>query len=370
MIQEAENSSMESFVRESGYGNYPDLSAVENVLIIHFKNIGDMVLSEPVVSTIRNRIPNANVDFMLSKGTDKIFRAHPDIREIIVVDKDASRLNLFQKIKDELRTRRLLKGNQYDLVIVLNPGKRGERYARLCRSAVTAGLPRNYKKSPFRFSVMPAPAGRHYIERHLDVLRRIGLFPDKGRRPKLHVDQAAKEEVVSYLEDSGVKGKYIVIHPCSRWMFKSMSPQLMGKLIERINVELEYSVIVTSGPAEIEKEYVRQISALSNAKFINLSGRLTLLQLVELLRGSDVVVSVDTAAQHIAVAVDAPTVAIFGPTDEVDWGATGERTAVIASDQFSCRPCNRDGCGGSKVSQCMGAVDIEEVVMKVKAFVR
>lgn len=359
---------MEKFVRSSGYGAYPDLSSVRSVLVIHFKNIGDMVLSLPVIDVLRRNISGAAIDFMLSKGVDEILSAHPDIRELIVVDKELPKNRVLQKIKEEFRAKGILREKRYDLVVVLNPGKRGERYAKFCKSAITVGLPTDYKRSPFQYSVMPAPRGRHYVERHLDVLRKIGLFPLEDRSPRLPVSEKSRDEVQSLLKRVDVTEQYIVIHPCSRWMFKSMSPQLMGKLIERVNSEFDYQVLVTAGPADIEKEYVRQVALQPNVSFIDLSGCLSLLQLAELLRDAKGAISIDTAAQHIAAAVGVPIVAIFGPTDEIDWGVSGKMAAVIASDKYSCRPCNRDGCGGSKVSECMDAVDIDSVVMKLKAF--
>jgi hypothetical protein len=60
---------------------------------------------------------------------------------------------------------------------------------------------------------------------------------------------------------------------------------------------------------------------------------------------------------HIAAAVGTPTVALFGPSGDQEWGPWQVRTAASwPATVHPCRPCGQDGCGGSKVSDCLTAL--------------
>jgi heptosyltransferase III len=58
---------------------------------------------------------------------------------------------------------------------------------------------------------------------------------------------------------------------------------------------------------------------------------------------------------HIAAAVGTPTVALFGPSGETEWGPWMVRSRILTSDH-RCRPCGFDGCGGGKRSECLEVI--------------
>ena len=78
-------------------------------------------------------------------------------------------------------------------------------------------------------------------------------------------------------------------------------------------------------------------------------------------------VGVDSAPMHIAAAVGTPAVALFGPSDEVEWSPWGTAHRVVASPEFPCRPCRNDGCGGGKVSECLTTLPVDRVMAAVDA---
>jgi heptosyltransferase-3 len=66
---------------------------------------------------------------------------------------------------------------------------------------------------------------------------------------------------------------------------------------------------------------------------------------------------------HIAAAMQTPTIAMFGPSGEKHWGPWGVKFRVVSSarPEHSCRPCGNDGCGGSKVSDCLVTLPVKQV---------
>jgi heptosyltransferase-3 len=95
---------------------------------------------------------------------------------------------------------------------------------------------------------------------------------------------------------------------------------------------------------------------------LNLAGQISLKELAALVQLSETLICVDSLPFHLASALKKPVVAFFGPTSDVTWGPWRNPHARIVSQPFSCRPCYQDGCGGSKVSDCLATLPIAAVL--------
>ena len=104
------------------------------------------------------------------------------------------------------------------------------------------------------------------------------------------------------------------------------------------------------------------IQARLKTPAFSLSGQLSLKELAALTQAAKLFIGVDSAPMHIAAAVGTPTVALFGPSGDKQWGPWGVPFRVIASTQHPCRPCGADGCGGGKVSDCLTSLTVDEVL--------
>jgi len=69
---------------------------------------------------------------------------------------------------------------------------------------------------------------------------------------------------------------------------------------------------------------------------------------------------------HIAAAVGTPTVALFGPSGDIEWGPWQVPNRIVTSSH-PCRPCGRDGCGGGKRSECLEVIAPEQVLDAVRS---
>ena len=123
---------------------------------------------------------------------------------------------------------------------------------------------------------------------------------------------------------------------------------------------------VTSAPVDKETDFVREVLKAAKTKPLDLSGRLSLPELAALIAGAKIFFGVDSLPMHMAAAVGTPAVALFGPSGEHMWGPWGPGHKVVAKD-WDCRPCGRDGCGGSKVSRCLVEIETDEVTEALDA---
>jgi heptosyltransferase-2 len=124
---------------------------------------------------------------------------------------------------------------------------------------------------------------------------------------------------------------------------------------------------VLLGGAE-DEERCRQIARLSGQEVPVAAGQLSLLPAAAVMEQCLAVVSNDSAAAHLAAAVNRPVVAIFGPTvPEFGFAPYGDKHVIIQAD-VDCRPCGIHG--GRRCPRqhfrCMGEITPERVVQAVQ----
>jgi heptosyltransferase-3 len=199
------------------------------------------------------------------------------------------------------------------------------------------------------------------VEYHLDALRTLGVEPGEHLM-SLHYPAEAEQSVRNALEQNGVSDHtpYAVVHPSSRWMFKAWTYEGNAAVIDYLTREKGLRVAVTAAPVEKELDFVKGVLSKTQSDVVDLTGRLDLMELAALIDGARMHFGVDSLPMHMAAALSTPTVALFGPSADQIWGPWGRGHEVIAKS-WDCRPCHRDGCGGSKISRCLVEIEPEEV---------
>ena len=193
-------------------------------------------------------------------------------------------------------------------------------------------------------------------------MRRLGLHPrEKDKRLCMVPGSADEQRIRSLLAEQGVSGPFIHLHPASRWFFKCWPTQRMAELVDALSAD-GHRIVMTGAPDAQERAMIAEIRARSSAAWVDLSGQLSLREMAALSARARLFVGVDSAPMHIAAAVGTPVVALFGPSGELEWAPWGIPHRVVASEQYSCRPCGQDGCGGSKVSDCLVTLPLDKVL--------
>lgn len=343
---------------EIGYGDYPQLEGVRRVLVIKLRQLGDVLLTGPVFSALKKRLPHAKIDAYVYSESAPLLKEHPGIDGLVCYDRGWKSLSWPKRLWQELRLLKRIRDARYDLVINLTEGERGLFAAKFSKAPIRVGFDPKKKRFQklYTHRAKNCPSLRHTVERNLDAVRRIGIFPaEEERELFLEVDPGALDRM-----KRKISGPFILIHPTSRWMFKSWPVQKLQELAERLCAD-GLQLVFTSGPDSAEMEYIRR--ATQGLDVVNLSGQLSLEELVALVSLSNLLFCVDSLPFHIASALKKPVVALFGPTSEVTWGAWKNEAATVITLPMSCRPCYQDGCGGSKVSDCLVRISVEEVYL-------
>lgn len=344
------------------------LGEIKRVLVIKLRHHGDVLVSSPVFSVLKAHAPHAEIDALVYADTAEMLTLHPAISTVHTIDRKWKQLGALGQVKAELALYNDLKARAYDLIIHLTEHWRGAWLCRLLKprwsvGPVVKGRSKRWKQSFTHLQSVPRNALRHMAETNLDALRRIGIQPGPDERHMTLVPgPAAVATVAGHLAGFGLQGgDFIHIHPASRWFFKCWPVEHMAALVERLQAE-GHAVVLTAAPSHDEKAMLASIQARLSKPAFSLSGQLSLKELAALTQASRLFIGVDSAPMHIAAAVGTPTVALFGPSGDKQWGPWGVPFRVIASTRHPCRPCGIDGCGGGKVSDCLTSLTVDEVL--------
>ena len=332
-------------------------------LVVKLRHHGDVLLAAPVLSVLRAK--GLEVDALVYDDTMPMLEGHPALAQLHVVGRKwrtvgaVTRLSLEKQLFGRLRARR------YDLLVHLSEQPRGAWLARTlgARYSVAPRMPDRGAFWTNSFThVYPIAARRHQVEVNLDALRRIGVQPDPALRKVIFNPGAEAAKRVESL----VPPRFIHLHPASRWRFKCWPAEKNAELVERLAAD-GFPVVITAAPDADEVAFVQEI--LKKTKAVSLAGKLSIKELGALTARAALFVGVDSMPMHLAGAMGTPTVVLFGPSGEHEWGPWSVPHRVVRSEH-SCRPCGLDGCGGGKVSECLTFLPVDAVHAAVRELLR
>lgn len=344
----------------------PDFNTLTRVLVIKLRHHGDVLLTSPVFSVLKSRFPHLQIDALVYAETAAMLQLHPAIRQVLTIDRKWKKQGFLNQVREELRLASRLYHNRYDLVVHLGPHPRGAWLRRLTRARYAAA-PRRRPASwwwdtsfTHQFDWVEGNV-RHTVDMHLDALRCLGIEPAQDdTRLTLEPGEEARRSVAELLLQHGLAPKsFIHLHPTSRWLFKCWPEAKVAELIDRLHERAE-SVVLTAAPDPRELAMRDRILARVARPVVDFSGQLSLKQLAALTGQAKLFIGVDSAPMHIAAAMQTPTVALFGPSGDKEWGPWQVPHRIVTMD-FACRPCGRDGCGGSKISDCLVKLPVDAV---------
>lgn len=351
-----------------------DLRNITSILVIKMRNIGDVLLTSPVFANLRAAYPGARICALVNSGTEEMLTDNPDINQVFVYDRSVKKLSRSARLRKELQLLLAIRRERFDTVFNLTEGDRGAVAALFSGARIRVGTDSRgrgmlFKNHIFTQVVEPPDPSLHTVEANLFYLNAAGM-PTPIRQVSFHFNPSDATAVKEMLNKQGVEEKsYFHAHLTSRWMFKTMPPATAAKAVDMIAARTGLTAVFTAAPVEHELEYLRKVRQLCETSSIDLGGKLTLKQLGALSASAACFIGVDSAPMHMAAALNVPVLAFFGPSSASNWGPwdnhcqTGPYTAkrgIQSSDRhvtlqsgMSCVPCHRDGCDGSKVSDCL-----------------
>ena len=335
------------------------------ILVITLRRIGDVLLTTPLIRSLRRAWPEAKIDALVFVDTADILKDNPDLDDVIVMPRRAT---IAQSIA--LATH-LWK--HYTLAISTQTGDRPSFFA-LIAGHVAVGpvddrLTGRLKQFFFQRSTR-ASSSLHRVNEVLNLADLLGIE---------RVSELVSPKF-SRIPQIASGGRYAVIHAVPMYRYKQWTRQGWRALAAAL-VERGFDIVATGGPDELERRSLDDL--WSETKVERLDGRLSWSELSGLLSRAGVYVGPDTSVTHLAAAVGCPTIALYGPTDPRVWGpwpvgglprpwlaaeSIQRRGNVwVVQNPLPCLPCQLEGCERRLDSHscCLDELSVKQVLIAV-----
>ena len=299
-----------------------NLSELKKVLIIRLSSLGDILLSTPLIRTLKEKSPQMEIDFVLKERYKDILDLNPYLNKVFE----------YPDITGELtRLMEELKAGNYDLVLDLQNNFRSKKIVSFLR------IPKlKFNKMDLRKMLLV-----HFkINRLKDApqipLRYSNVFKD------IHLDNYGldlftnKSPSALYRENK----KYIGFCPGSRHFTKMWPKEYyveLGNILKNNN----YNVALFGGKDDID--ICREIS-LQIQDSINLCSNDDILQTAADMKKCEAIVCNDSGLMHTACAEKIPVLVFFGSTvKEFGFTPYQNKNIILENNSLSCRPCSHIG---------------------------
>ncbi|MDD5005172.1 MAG: lipopolysaccharide heptosyltransferase II [Candidatus Omnitrophica bacterium] len=330
------------------------------ILIVEVNWIGDVLFSTAAIRALKNKYPQSYIGVLLHKRCSEILAGNPYINEIIILDEKNEHRGLFGK----LRLIRQLKSRQFDAVYLFH---RSFTRALIC---FLSGIKNRigYYTTKRRFLLTEnVHAPKEVIHRAVYYYYLVARsIPSDPRF--LRCDFSVADQDITYVssllqkENTKDKTRLVVIHPVGNWLPKRWPKENFAKLAD-VLVDKFGVGIIFSGASQ-EQNIINDILRLMKNKAINLCGKTTIKQLGALFIKADLVVSADSGPLHLAVALNRPVVALFGPTSKDITGPLTQQNIVLLQKEINCIiPCYKENCSDNR---CMKQISVKDVINAIE----
>ena len=324
-------------------------NSIENIALINFGGIGDEILFSPVLKELKDHLPHVKLTLILERRSQSVLSLLPGVDQVIPLDiqgtpKPITFLTLLKALKSQPFDAVISAGSSPFIPLLLRcsgiPIRVGFQTGAISRRCLTWEAPLNKKQY----------AGEMYFALAKTFLSHLwgqGYQPPSMVLPALTPPpEAERRWAVELIPAYSGVGKNLLIHPgvsqvsLQKGILKTWSPESWAVLIQQL-VTQQHQVYLVGGPddAAIIEAILQQLPAELTG-FTNLYGRTkNLTDLSALIAQADMLISVDSSPLHIAVGLNKPVVALFGPTDEKKLLPNQPHFQAVTKADLACRPC-------------------------------
>lgn len=351
------------------YGRTETPEPARELLLIRPDHLGDLLFVTPALRALRRALPAVRLTLLVGPWNEALARGFPEVDAVLTCAfpgferrPKESLLAPYRLLADEARR---LRRQRFDAAVVLRFDHWWGAWL-----AAEAGISRRIgydrpETRPFLTETIPYAADRHEALQNARLLETLALGLGDGLGPTHYaVADGDRAWAAAWLAAQGARpGRPLVaIHLGAGAAVKQWPAARWAAAAQRLATRHAADIVITGGPGE--RALADAFVTAAGLPVLDAVGKTTLGQLAALLARCEVVLGSDSGPLHLAVAVGAPTVHLFGPVDAErfgPWGAPG-RQAVIRSG-WPCVPCNRLDWGPHELAAhaCMAAITEAQV---------
>src|SRR5215216_6128153 len=314
-----------------------DWSEVRKVLLVRLRSIGDSVLATPSVVALKRFLPRVQVDVLVEDWVAPLLDHHPHIDNVVVLERGG--------LMSRARVARELRASNYDVVYNLHGGTTATFLTRATGARHRVGF-KTYQYAQLHNHQAPSPLllwgqqKTHSVEQQLALLGWTGVPVTDRPRTQLGVSPAASDYVNQRLAAVGLEDRKIaLIHPAAAFATKQWATQNFARVVGFLADRVYASVAIAAPHENAVIENLRSETNVPMASF-----DLMLPEVTALAARAQVFVGNDSGIAHIAAAVGAPSVVVFGSSNIAHWRPWNRAAAEVVFEEMDCQPCHGYFC--------------------------
>jgi ADP-heptose:LPS heptosyltransferase len=311
-----------------------------SILVIQLKRAGDVIVTTPVLTALKTKFPRAHLAFLVDKPFAVLLEHHPALDAIEIYDRN----NVWA-------TWQRIRAQRYDWIFDFQSSPRSALLCARSGARITTGYAVPFWGRLYDRTVKRPGASLSTTDGKFTLVE--ALTGPLGERParRLFLSTDEKQWAANVITAPAIALVPTHRRNSRRWHAESFAE--VGRQWQSKGA----TVWLFWGPGE--QAYVKAIAEkIPGSRLIPPT---TLRQMGSLLQRCQVVITNDNGPMHLAVAVGAPTVTIYGPTDPKSWNPGGPRHLALQAAGLSCLGCNLNECPFSH--ECMTQVTSERVFL-------
>lgn len=346
----------------------------ERILVISMRYLGDVLLTTPLLHTLRRTYPDSKLDILVFDSTAAILEGNPDVDRVIPISQRPPLSESFKLI--------YLLFRNYDLAIVTQTGDRPFYYSLVASGTRIATVPPKKTTGWWKRFFM-----RYWIEfddkETHTVLQNLKLCEFIGASPRFSLVPPRPHEKIHSLAFSPEVKNYAVLHILPQWQYKRWTEQGWIAVCRYLDNQ-GIRVVLSGSPVQAEIDYIASIQKSLPSSVINIAGKASLAQLSNIISRASLFIGPDTGITHLAAATGIPVIALYGPTNPVKWapwpadyrqnknpfqrkGSQQVNNVFLIQGEAECVPCHQEGCDNHRLShsECLDTLSPERVIKTI-----
>lgn len=327
------------------------------VLIVRLGALGDIIHAAPIAAAIRAARPDASIDWVVDAKHAGVVDLLEGLDRVVVWQGP-----LVRGERGVLAALATLRAARYDVALDLQGLLKSAVLARLTRAARVVGFAAASLREPaarwfHTEHVIPKDDG-HVVEKNLSMLPALGLPPVAA---PVRFKTRPAPSIEAFLASWTGASRFAVLNPGAGWPNKQWPTARFGAVAAELLGRFDMRSCVTWGPGE--QSVAQQVVAASDGAAA-LAPATQLSDYLALARRASLVMSGDTGPMHLAAAVGARVVGLFGPTSEVRNGPYGMPRAAQVSrfGECGCHYARQCVTGG----RCIERIAVADVMHAVE----
>jgi heptosyltransferase-2 len=303
------------------------------ILLIRLSSMGDVVLTTSVISAIRKKHPDAQIDFVVKEQFAPLIQYHPAINRLYTFGKKPGALK-------ELKRQIITSG--YDILLDLHNTFRSNYLKWNCGVPVIQTLSKEYLR---RFLLVKLKINRYrnsetsIIDRYAQAACNYLDLP-VAHFPEIYLPEQIEKNASDLLPETTMPTIVLVpgsAHPTKEWPISRFT-----EAASLLSCKFGARIVVIGGKKEIPAG--KMISQSVGAQCYDFTGKTTLLETAAIIKKCDLIISVDTGCMHIGWAFHRKMVCIFGSTvRELGYYPDYSDAVIVENEELTCRPCSHNG---------------------------